>query len=170
MTGVDANGSSSTSPPHLQPNPDFFTSVLWNQLMSSSVLEVVYGSNSSLYDGVSYHAHCSRTSTGGVTLAYANVLHSDVDLGGYLSTFSEPIATTPRVEYILTNGESTLVQEQGWDEALKSPYIRLNDELRVLQVGDSMDGKAVTSTSLVLPALSYGFVVFPNASAAACSK
>ena len=109
------------------------------------------------------HCHCTVNLTGAITISYSNVAADYVDLGNFLfgdglTNYEHNliISASPRTEYLLTSG----------DDDLSSRSMRLNGEL--LSMGSSLDGKEA-SGSLVLPPTSYGFVVFPDAAARACS-
>ena len=77
----------------IQPNPDYFTALLWKRSMGSRVLSV----SSSLPDNVLVYAHCAAAG-GGVTLTFVNL---DAE-----TTYSVGVAgappLVPRSEWVLT--------------------------------------------------------------------
>lgn len=155
-----------SAPASLEPNPDFYTSILWKQLMGSEVLDVKYVERNSkkLYQGISIHAHCATdyaqnlTSSKAIVLAYSNTNDYDVDFGDEISG----IESIPRMEYFLFTGDAS--------GALDSRSVRLNDQMDLLSIDSNLSGKYITDTSkgLVFPKMSYGFVILEAANAAAC--
>ena len=160
---VDESGAI-VAPEELTPNPDFFTSVLWKNLMGPKVLDVQYDSLSNpMIKGVSLHSHCASRDTSGLigalSLGYANTNSAEVDIDAIMSDILGEEGAHPYVVYFLTSGS---------ENDLASRYVILNGADTLLDVSSDLNGKVVKSDPLVLPALSYGFVVFPNANVSAC--
>jgi len=132
----------------LQPHPDWYTMVLFKQLVGLMPLgKVTLAGDKTEIDDLDPHVWCG-TQKGTVVFVYSSAHGSDVHL-----TSVNGLSLTPRTEYILTAPNLTA------DE------IHLNGNL--MSVGNDgmlpefpIPGKAATTTPLVLPSDSYGFVVF----------
>jgi hypothetical protein len=112
---------------------------------------------------VSLHVNCAVYSNGSIVLSYSNLAQSPVvfPVDGLRSEAAVVIAQSPRVEYFLTTGE---------EGNLQSASVQLNGG-GVLTAGGSLQGKYVggmDTTAIILPALSYGFVVLTDSHATAC--
>ena len=168
----------------LTPHPDWYTSVLWKQVMGLKVLNFTWqgsaypspdtGSNLTL------QAVCHATAAGGVGVAFVVGAGEDVVLT--LPSLGAG-GGVPREEFLLTAGAAAFtgrapgrgaadapLPPQLWDDA-----IFLNGvEMKVDGLGRlpeyPIKGMVVESASeeLILPAFSYGFVSFPGAGIAAC--
>jgi heparanase 1 len=134
------------------PNPDYFSALLWRQLVGTRVLSVAGG----LEDGreCRTYAFCSRRHAGGVVLVWLNTQAQSVELShnvpgrqeSYLLT-SAPDQPTSREVYL--NG-NLLQVDSSTAEVVLQPRI-LNKE-----------------SSVTMPPHSYGFLEMPNAGAGAC--
>jgi len=132
----------------LNPHPDWFTMVLFKQLVGFMPLgDVVLSGNGAEIDDLDPHVWCG-SKKGTVVFVYANTHGSEIHL-----TSVSGLMLTPRTEYFLTAPELTA------DE------IHLNG--KKMTVGNDamlpeypIPGNQATTTPLVLPANSYGFVVF----------
>lgn len=158
---TDDNGNM-IKPEKLQPNPDFFTSILWKNLMGRTVLDLKFGPFSNpIMQGTSLHANCAArfaaNISGAITIAFSNTNVAYVDITAQILTILG-VGFYPRVEYFLTSGDAS---------NLTSRYVRLNGA--VLSATSSLNGKFAESGSLILPRSSYGFVVFPQANSTACT-
>lgn len=159
---TDESGTT-ISPQELVPNPDFFTSVLWKNLMGPIVLDVQYDKQSNpMLIGTSLHAHCATTlastTPGAISLAFANPIESNVNIEDVMIKSLGVAGVQSRLEYFLTSGDPN---------DLSSRSVRLNSATELLTSSSNLDG-SVGVGPLVLPASSYGFVVYPNAGAKAC--
>jgi len=132
----------------LEPHPDWFTLVLFKQLVGSMPLgNVSLSGDQGEIDDIDPHVWCGRNK-GSVILLYSNGHPSDVNL-----TSVSGLMLTPRTEYILTA------------PSLTADEIHLNGEKMVVGV-DAMlptypiPGRLSTTTPLVLPSYSYGFIEF----------
>ena len=140
----------------MQPNPDWWTAVLWKRIMGREVLNTTTSiSGSGSGDVVSFmHCHTQH----GVALAYINL-----DPVNFASLHVAGIDATPREEYHLT----------AVGGALREQAIALNG--KPLKYADGfmspLDPVVVSDARVPLLAapLSYGFVVFPTAKVAACA-
>ncbi len=138
----------------LLPNPDYWASLLWRRLMGTTVLDVWGATHTA---GVQPYAHCQRNTLGGVSFVLINV-HPSQDstlrlppLGpGYLYLVE---ADGPRAKDVRLNGSGISLDAQG----------ELPQLLPHAENPDSTGAVEVT-----LPPLSYAFVTFPEAGAAAC--
>jgi hypothetical protein len=162
------DGSGATvAPEKLVANPDFYTSVLWKNLMGPTVLDLTFAPAANpMLQGTSLHAHCATSyataayhgpqAAGALSLAYSNTNSYEVDIDEMMKNILGSSAY-PRVEYFLTSGDAS---------DLTSRSMKLNDA--VLSSASTLAGKAVADGTLLLPASSYGYVVFPHANVPAC--
>lgn len=166
------------------PNPDWWSAVLHKRLVGGRVISV----DNSTRPGrpVRVYAHCATASavaatnaTGAVVLILVNPTADDaqLDLVGDLAG-----AATPRHEYFLTPGDPSGL-------GLLSHNVSLNGQqppLALLEhpgatppvalpplpprVVNGAQGGSSDSEPVVVPALTYGFVVLLNANAPACAQ
>ena len=160
---TDESGAT-IAPVELVPNPDFFTSVLWKNLMGARVLDVQHGPRSNpMVQGTSIHAHCATKYAskrlGSIVVAYANTNTHAVDIEASMVDILGPGGVHPCLEYFLTSGD---------EEDLSSRTVRLNGADEVLSAGTQLAGRPSDKGPLLLPASSYGFIVFPEANVNAC--
>ena len=144
----------------LDPFPDYWSSFLYKKLVGSRVLEVHDGI--SLGRTVRVYAHCtserSRYDTGSLVFIALNTQHSDVQL-----VLTNGLEKLPVHQYLLTPGQIN---------NLTSQTVRLNGE--VLQmVNDTFLPNVEPKTiippdNIILPPVSYGFFVIPDAKVDAC--
>ena len=144
----------------LDPFPDYWSSFLYKKLVGSRVLEVHDGI--SLGRTVRVYAHCtserSRYDTGSLVLIALNTQHSDVQL-----VLTNGLEKLPVHQYLLTPGQNN---------NLTSQTVRLNGEL--LQMVNhtflpNVEPKPIIPPDdIILPPVSYGFFVIPNAKVDAC--
>ncbi|ELT88779.1 hypothetical protein CAPTEDRAFT_185929 [Capitella teleta] len=147
----------------LNPNPDYWLSLLHKKLVGPKVLYAETShSNSST---VKVYAHCSAAGaaypTGAVTLFALNINNHTEHL-----TLSEQFVKLPYEVYLMTPGD-------GEQNGLLSKEVKLNGNVLSLMPDSSLpDLLPVTRSAgmtLDLPAYSYAFWVFPDAEAPACS-
>jgi len=169
----------------LRPHPDWYITVLWKQLMGNTVLNFTWTGDSQAVPETTIHAFCTSSNdsvaAGSVTIAYVVGWQNCI-------TLSVPSLTSmaPRVEYILTStaSEHTLRYENtaqrdkpyAVPESLYSDTIYLNGALMQVNAegllpqfpvpGNTVNGP--NPPPLILPAYSYGYIVFPAAKVAAC--
>lgn len=134
------------------PNPDYFSALLWRQLIGTQVLSVDGG----LEDGreCRTYAFCSRQHAGGVVLVWLNTQAQSVELSHNVPGRQE--------SYLLTSAPDQLTARE----------IYLNGDL--LQVDSStaevvmQPRKINEGSSVTMPPHSYGFLEMPSAGAGAC--
>jgi len=132
----------------LNPHPDWYTMVLFKQLVGLMPLgNISLSGDAGEIDDLEAHVWCG-TKKGSAVFVYSNGHGSNIHL-----TSVSGLMLTPRTEYILTA------------PSLTADEIYLNGKL--MTVGkDAMlpeypiSGSVSTTTPLVLPSMSYGFVVF----------
>jgi hypothetical protein len=140
----------------LNPHPDWFTLILFKQLVGRMPLgNVSLEGDAAEIDDIDPHVWCG-SKKGTVVFVYSNGHGTDINL-----TSVSDVMLTPRTEYFLTAPSMTA------DE------IHLNGKL--MTVGqDAMlpeypiPGSVSTTTPIVIPSNSYGFVVF-NANLPGCA-
>jgi len=140
----------STMNGQLDPHPDWYTMVLFKQLVGLMPLGgVILSGDAAEIADVDPHVWCGATK-GTVVFVYSNGHPSDVHV-----TSVSGINLTPRTEYILTAPNMNMTADA----------INLNGKL--MTVGNDamlpvypVPGSVSTTTPLVLPSNSYGFVVF----------
>eukprot|EP00698_Gefionella_okellyi_P022324 TRINITY_DN7384_c0_g2_i2.p1 TRINITY_DN7384_c0_g2~~TRINITY_DN7384_c0_g2_i2.p1 ORF type:complete len:365 (-),score=76.72 TRINITY_DN7384_c0_g2_i2:81-1175(-) len=133
---------------NLEPNPDYWASVLWKRLMGPTVLSTTQPNT----DAVRIFAHCARNSSAGaVTLLVVNYGNENV-------TLKVPLTTLPRTEYVLSGNPH-------------ERNIYLGGQL--LQAASDgqippLEGASGSSTDIVLAPQTIGFFVLSAANAGAC--
>lgn len=150
----------------LTPHPDYWTTLLWRQLVGYSVLSTnVTGGAQSLLDSVDLSMWCAAPNTspygaGTIVMAFT-VMSVDTDVTLTLPVALQSVAMS---QYYLSAP----------NDDLQSDDILLNGQALQLGAGGALleypiKGKVVAAGSpLVLAKLSYGFIAF-DATAAACS-
>jgi len=134
------------------PNPDYYSALLWRNLVGTRVLSVADGLASGRVCRA--YAFCSRQHAGGVVLVWLNTRAESVELTHNAAGRQE--------SYLLTSAP----------DALTGRDIYLNGNR--LQV-DSTTGKVILQPRifdehrpLTMPPHSYGFIEMPEAGASAC--
>jgi len=163
-------------------NPDYYTALLWNRLMgrkvlSAEVFDTHYKHKSDaqtpqyVANSIRVYAHCTHrwfleehviSKRGSVTLAFINlsthVYHTINITGLNLGIRAEYVLQSPRRKDRHLGLYSHQVQLNG-----KTLRV-LNDQIPVLPPNWIFD----RSKELVLPPLSYGYIVFPEAKNPVC--
>jgi len=142
----------------LNPHPDWYTMVLFKQLVGLMPLgNVTLAGDAGEIADVDPHVWCG-SKKGTVIFVYTNGHGTDVSV-----TSISGLALSPRTEYFLTAPNMNMTADA----------INLNGKL--MTVGQDailpeypISGLAATTTPLVLPSNSYGFVVF-NANVPGCA-
>lgn len=152
------------TPELLTPHPDYFTTVLWKQIMGSRILSTQVSGDSTAKAAFNGHFWCSKAS-GGVVLAWSNSGQDDIAL-----TLPASLATAAAVAFTLTaTAEGTPYA------ALQSDAIFLNGQLLTVDDAGRLPVYPIPGTpappaaSHLAPAFSYGFLVFPTTAVAACA-
>ena len=135
------------------PHPDYYTAVLWRQLVGDGVLSVKLSASDAVNATFALHAWCASaqvSAAGGVVLVFINMAEDAVELS------LSGVDATPRVEYVLTapqnnmTADAVLLNGQSWsvDEAGKLPL--------------PVAGKQVPAggPGISIPGGSYGFLTF----------
>jgi heparanase 1 len=160
------NGSSELLTPH----PDWFTTVLFRQNIGHRVLSTALsGGSSAQQQAVDAHFWCSGDRSpagpGSITLAWANLGSEDIS-----AELPKELAALPSTVFTLSGSA------QGTAEAdLQSDSIFLNgqlmsvDEQGLLPAYPIEGRSAGAGSSVGMPALSYGFVVFDGGAFPACA-
>ena len=147
----DNNWANRTVP--LRPNPDFFTTLLWQRLMGTRILDVKV---QNLESRVRAYASCSRTGeSGDVAIAFLNGGDSTVEL-------ELPVAVNSLEVFRLTSGD---------EQRLDSRQMRLNGKL-LSDAADKLEGETVRHEhlhSIVVAGHSYGFAIVHGAAVGVCT-
>jgi len=162
----------------LKPHPDWYSTVLWKQLMGNSVLNFKWGGDADASSNTTIHAWCTskkfnQYKPGSVTISY-------VVGWGEPVTLAVPSLQSlqPRIEYTLTSSAAEYfnpISKAAPPNSIFDDAIYNNGELMTVDSNGLLPnypipGKTVNSANPpVLPPYSYGFIVFPNAGVAACS-
>ena len=146
----------------LDPFPDYWSAFLYKKLVGLRVLEVRDGI--SLGRKTRVYAHCtserSGYGAGSLVLIALNTQHSEVQL--VLTDGLEQLSVD---QYLLTPGESN---------NLTSQTVKLNGKLLQMAndtfLPDLQPKPILPPESIILPPVSYGFFVVPNAQVEACQN
>ena len=169
------------------PNPDFYSTLLFGKLMGKKVLGASVSSiDDSAYDTFRVYAHCTpnldndvylniSTNQGSVTILYLNYAEGSVVLNDDMLIGSTERTGPTRHDFVLTGVHNPLSNAA---DALHSDLVALNGKLLTphattgdipLMTPHTLSTKCDDCTKkLTLPGLSYGYIVYPIAAAAAC--
>jgi len=166
----------------LRPHPDWYSTILWKQLMGNSILKFQTGGDADAVSNTTIHAWCTskkfnQYKPGSITISYVVGWSNPVTL-----TVPTITSLSPRIEYILTSTAAEYFSPTPFSpDAEAVPASLYNDAIynngQLMTVDETgmlpqypIPGKTVNSaTPPLLPAYSYGFIVFPDAGVAACS-
>ncbi|EFJ07718.1 hypothetical protein SELMODRAFT_133100 [Selaginella moellendorffii] len=145
------------------PNPDYYSALLWKQVMGNDVLPATVVSETYLRA----YAHCAKSNSGGLAVLVINMSNSTVysvslKLSGFAKS-SKGSSRTPRLEYHLSAPLTDL----------QSQSIHLNGKLLdVTPDGNIPVLKPISVDSkqpITIAPLSIAFVVLPDAKLQACT-
>jgi len=150
------------------PHPDYFTAILWRKLMGRTVMNnTLSGDTQALFTS---HVWCSAETAPGVgrgmvTLAYTNAYNTSVAVTVSSTTSGAPYTATPRSEFFMTGQSLT-----GYPVYLNNRMMRVDRDGKLPPELMAPRGRLVTDAKqpLVVPAQSYGFVVFHAADVGVC--
>jgi heparanase 1 len=162
------------------PHPDYFTSLLFRRLMGSQVLASTV--TPSAAGSFAAHVWCAAPTApgagpGAVTVAFINAATTPASFQ-VVGADGAAYAKSPRSEFVLTGDKLTdSVMYLNAPAGALSKLERAATRLRVNKDGSLPDslvmptGRLVSdaATQLLVPPLSYGFMVLPAANAPACS-
>mmetsp|Transcript_5170 Transcript_5170/g.7916 ORF Transcript_5170/g.7916 Transcript_5170/m.7916 type:complete len:544 (+) Transcript_5170:27-1658(+) len=148
------------------PNPDFYSALLFSRLMGRGVLAAKTSGVG--HENVRIYAHCAKQPESGVAVLYLNFGNHPVSVEGVRVLGLDALYSGERLEYILTG-----VQSARSADPLHSDVVALNGNiLRPQEPSGKMPPLLPRSNNadepLILPAFSYGFVVYPNMPAEGC--
>ena len=129
------------------------------QLVGTQVLEV---SLIGYPPELAVHANCAVSPSGAVVLSFSNLAVEAITLEASVHTEDgQVVSTANRTEYFLTSGE---------EGNLQSSLVLLNGQ-GPLAADSPLTGLSVRDGgAIVLPPLSYGFVVLDDAKAKVCMR
>jgi len=160
----------------LTPHPDWYSTVLWKQLMGNTVLNFKVGGDANIETMVTIHAWCTPpkfAKAGSVTISY--VVGS---ANSYTLNVPTLASLVPRIEFTLTSSAQEYespVEGAALPSSLFDDAIYLNGKLMTVDAMGRLpqypiQGKTVNAPApapVLLP-YSYGYIVFPDAGVAAC--
>jgi len=140
----------------LQPHPDWFTMVLWKQLVGLMPLgNVTLAGDAGQIADVDPHVWCGREK-GTVIFSYSSASATEIKV-----TAVNNLSLSGRTEYFLT--APSLTADEIW---LNGKQMTVGTDAMLPEY--PIKGNVASSTPIVLPPNSYGFVVF-NANLAPCA-
>jgi len=148
----------------LAPHPDYFTALLWKQLVGGRVLNSSFVGSAVPADSIDLHVWCSREG-GGLVVTFFNA----GALGAPL-LLPEGTPSAPRREFILTSSpEGSSMDTLAGERVYLNGVLLSADELGGLSPPFPYQGRyAVEGEPITLPPLSYGFFQLSQA-APACA-
>ena len=141
----------------LAPHPDYFLAVLWKQLVGAAVLDAAAAP---ARDGFDARAWCAAGAAGGVVVAFVNARADATDVG-----VPARLAALPRTEYVLTAPGGNLTADAA---LLNGQLLFANDDGTLPQYPLPGSAAPPHAPPFAAPPWSFGFVVWPDAGAAAC--
>jgi len=168
LLDTDANGNV------LGPNPDYYSMLLWSQLMGQTVLKATNSNEDGLGDQLRIYSHCLSNDapsyrTGAVAVLIINLSNTTAAQISSLSTTEQNnLLSLARDEYLLTSA----CGDEDERTLLACRQMLLNGQL--LSQADSGDiapmiPKTVNDGSpIFIKPLSYGFIVVQSAAAGSC--
>ena len=153
------------------PNPDYWTSILWRHLVGNLVLQSTDAkTNDGRGQDVRVYAFCSAEHlghVGGVTLVVVQTKDTEAELDPKMLSQTDGARGRANLYWLTSYPGQPLSR----DIFLNGQVLRVVDEEtmelpRLNQMGVSLTAEQ----PIVLPPKSYGFIVLPEAGAAACSQ
>jgi heparanase len=168
----------------LTPHPDYFTSLLFKQLVGTSVFTTTASTTAPGSANASFYVWSSTDGPeglGGLTMLFANPTGNDytVTVNGGSDLHIDFILTSTSAAYFdhLSRVEAgKLLQDQilAPPASLAADEVYLNGELMTVDANGNLPSypiSGVTSTNpITLPPYSYGFITLPNLQANGCTK
>lgn len=146
------------------PHPDYFTTLLWRQVVGAASLSVTVGAPPAVNASVGVHAWCAGPSSGAPSRAVVLT---------FINTGAEPIqaqlegglADAPRLEWILTPPGGNLTADA---VLINGSPLTVDGSGKLPEL--PVPGASVTASDspIVLPPFSAGFLVLSAAAAPAC--
>lgn len=147
------------------PNPDYYNLLLWSKLMGTEVLKA---SSLDSTDGqLRTYAHCTKNRKGSVTVLLINLSNTTSYTIENINIGENNLLHESREEYIISSPvDSTepITNVLGTKNILlnKKPLIVIDNKIPMLSPAYSMQ------KIIEIQPLTYGFIIFPRAAAAAC--
>jgi heparanase 1 len=157
----------------LQPQPDYYSLLLWSRIMSPLVLDVLPDASN---PELRAYAHCTQPSAGfppgAVTIALINLSNNSAvqvqpTIGGVLP--SHQAAAGMRSDFIFTSagGPDVLSQLSSHQVLLNGKLLQADEEHGIPPLNPIV---SPADAPLLLPPLSYAFIVYHDVAAVACSN
>ena len=153
------NGTHDTLTPH----PDYYTTLLFKQLVGTKVLATTASGDATAEAGFAGQFWCARAA-GSVVLAWANLGQADVAL-----TLPAALAAAARTDFIMTATASgtTMADLQSDAVYLNGALLTVDDAGR-LPAYPIAGAPAAAGSPLTAPKLGYGFAVFEGVPGVGC--
>ena len=156
----------------LQPQPDYYSLLLWSRVMGPSVLDVAPDASN---PELRAYAHCTQQAagfpSGAVTIALINLSNNSAvqvqpTINGTLP--SHKATGGMRSDFIFTSagGPDVLDQLSSHEVLLNGKLLQADDQHGIPPLNPVV---SPDDAPLLLPPLSYAFSVYHDAAAAACS-
>jgi heparanase 1 len=142
--------------PTLEPRPDYFATLLWRRLMGTRVLAATVAKTA---PAVRAYAHCAAAAAPGAKPGAVTVLAINLDASLPRTLALDGVGGGQRQAFVVSA------------DSLQARVAKLNGQPLVAADDGSIPSLAPVAGSggsLVLPPVSYAFVVFTDAGAAAC--
>jgi heparanase 1 len=158
-----------------QPHPDYFSLLLFKQLVGQRVLSSAFSAAANLSTVWDSHVFCAASGGGAVALTFFNMAGDAL----VLTVPQLAAAQAPREEFILTSSATPEAPLSGgvsdWPASLTADAIFLNGVLMATNADGTLPqwpvpGRVVTDPgeAIAVPPWSYGLIVFRDAGADAC--
>ena len=149
-----------------QPNPDYYNLLLWSRLMGKQVLRAT-SSLVSTDGNLRTYAQCTKDRKGSVTVLLINLSNTTTYTIENINIGENNLLLEQREEYIISSPvdlTEPITEVLGTKNILlnKNPLVVIDNKIPELSPVISME------KTIEMQPLTYGFVVFPQAAAAAC--
>jgi heparanase 1 len=141
--------------PSLDPRPDYFATLLWRRLMGARVLAATVQKTPTLRA----YAHCTAAEAPGFRAGAVTVLAINLDASQPIHLALDGVGGGFRAAFIVSADD------------LQAPVAKLNGTPLIADADGTLPALTPATgvgRSMIVPAASYAFIVFPDANAAAC--
>jgi hypothetical protein len=167
----------------LTPHPDYFTSILFKQLVGTSVFSTTATTSAPGSSNASFYVWSSTggpEGLGGVTMIFTNPTGNDftVTLNGATGLHIDFIMTSTSAAYFnhidrVKSGKLLRDEVLAPPETLAADEVYLNGALMSVDANGNLPSYPISgqesNNPITLPPYSYGFITFPNIQVSGCS-